>query len=161
MDSVAGTDSAGASSSLSDTLTSAGHDAVEVHAVDTNTRVVLDTQIDVFVDTESEVSALREVPLPQFVFLDLESTLQDFLGLGSTDGDVDGNLFVTTDTEGSDGVAGLAVDWGLTRQLLEHLGGTGKSVTRFTDTDVEHKLLDAEFPHDIGGFVGHCECWIW
>lgn len=28
--------------------------------------------------------------------------------LGASDSDVDGNLFVTTDTKGSDGVAGLA-----------------------------------------------------
>jgi hypothetical protein len=34
--------------------------------------------------------------------------------LGATDGDVDSNLFVTTDTEGTDGVTGLA--W---RNLLE------------------------------------------
>jgi len=72
---------------------------------------------------------------------------------------VDGNLFVTTDTERSDGVSGLAVNWSLTGQLLEHLGGTGKSVTRFTDTDVENELLDAEFPHNVGGLFRHCGCY--
>ena len=84
------------------------HAAVEVHAVNTNARVVLDTQVNVLADTEAEVAGLGEVPLPQFVFLDLEATLENLLGLGATDGDVDSNLFVTTDTEGTDGVAGLA-----------------------------------------------------
>lgn len=59
-------------------------------------------------DTETEVASLREVTLAELVFLDLQSTLQDLLGLWSADGDVNGNLLVTTDTEGSDGVAGLA-----------------------------------------------------
>lgn len=59
-------------------------------------------------DTETEVASLREVALAELVFLDLQSTLQDLFGLGTTDGDVNSDLFVTTDTEGSDGVAGLA-----------------------------------------------------
>ena len=84
------------------------HAAVEVHAVDTNVGVVLDTKIDVLADTEAEVTGLGEVALPQLVFLDLEATLEDLLSLGATDGDVDGDLFVTADTEGTDGVAGLA-----------------------------------------------------
>lgn len=52
------------------------------------------------------------------------------------------------------------VDWGLTRQLLEHLGGTGQSVTRLSDGDVEDDLLDLQLPHGVGGLLGgvsHCE----
>lgn len=59
-------------------------------------------------DTETEVTGLGEVAFPQLVLLDLEATLQNLLGLGTTDGDVDGDLLVTADTEGTDGVAGLA-----------------------------------------------------
>jgi hypothetical protein len=62
----------------------------------------------VFADTEAEVAGLGEVALSQLVFLDLEASLENLLRLGATDGDVYGNLFVTTDTEGTDGVAGLA-----------------------------------------------------
>jgi hypothetical protein len=97
-----------ASATLGNTLTRSGHAAVEVHSVDTNRRIVLDTKIDVFADTEAEVTSLREVALSEFVFLDLQSTLQDFLSLWSPDCDVHGDLLVTTDTEGSDGVSGLA-----------------------------------------------------
>lgn len=84
------------------------HAAVEVHAVDTNRRVVLDSQIDVLGDTEAEVAGLGEVALAQLVLLDLQATLQNLLGLGATDGDVDSDLLVTTDTECSDSVASLA-----------------------------------------------------
>ena len=34
------------------------HAAVKVHAVDTNRRIILDAQIDVLADTESEVASL-------------------------------------------------------------------------------------------------------
>ncbi|GAO47189.1 hypothetical protein G7K_1399-t1 [Saitoella complicata NRRL Y-17804] len=127
------------------------HDDVEVHTVDTDSRVVLDTQVNVLLDTETEVTGLGEVALPQLVLLDLETTLEDLLGLGATDGDVNGDLLVTADTEGTDGVAGLGVDGGLTGKLLEDLGGTGETITRLTDTDVEDELGDAELAHGVGG----------
>lgn len=63
-------------------------------------------------DTETEVASLGEVALPQLILLDLETTLEDLLSLGATDGDVDSNLLVTTDTEGTDGVTGLACNRG-------------------------------------------------
>lgn len=110
---MAGTDSALASSSAGHALTGARHAAVEVHAVDTDGGVVLDTEIDVLADAEAEVARLAEVALAQLVLLDLEATLENFLGLGATDGDVDGDLFVTSDTESSDGVAGLAYEAGM------------------------------------------------
>jgi len=129
------------------------HAAVEVHAVDTDSGVVLDTQIDVLGDTETEVTGLGEVALAELVLLDLKATLEDLLSLGATDGNVDGDLLVTTDTEGTDGVAGLGVDGSLTRQLLKHLRGTSKSVTRLTDGDVQHELLDAQLAHGVGALV--------
>lgn len=84
------------------------HAAVEVHAVDTDRWVVLDAQIDVLRDTETEVASLGEVALAELVLLDLEATLDDLLGLWATDGNMNGDLLVTADTEGTDGVAGLA-----------------------------------------------------
>ncbi len=108
VDAVASANSALAATTAGDTLTRAGHAAVEVHAVDTDRGVVLDTEIDVLVDTEAEVTGLAEVALAELVLLDFEATLENLLGLGAADGDVDSDLFVTTDTECTDGVAGLA-----------------------------------------------------
>lgn len=105
---MGGTDPALGAAAADDTLTRAGHAAVEVHAVDTDTGVVLDSEVDVLADTEAEVAGLAEVALAELVLLDLEATLENLLGLGATDGDVDRDLFVTTDTEGTDGVTGLA-----------------------------------------------------
>jgi len=108
VDAVASTNSALAAAAAADTLTGSGHAAVEVHTVDTNRGVVLDTEINVLVDTEAKVTGLTEVALAELVLLDLETTLKNLLSLGAADGDVDSNLFVTSDTEGSDGIAGLA-----------------------------------------------------
>jgi hypothetical protein len=108
VDTVGGADLALASPTLGNALAGAGHAHVEVHAVDTvlrqpcplcrtivcglpNARVVLDAQVDVLADTESEVARLAEVALAEFVFLDLEATLENLLGLGTADGDMDGN----------------------------------------------------------------------
>jgi len=55
----------------------------------------------------------------------------------------------------------LTVDRSLTRQLLKHLGSTSKSVTRLTNTDVQHQLLDAQLAHGVRALVLsvrlHCE----
>ena len=41
--------------------------------------------------------------------------------LSAPNGAMNGNLLVPSDTERSDGVAGLGEDWGLTSQRLQHL----------------------------------------
>ena len=83
------------------------HAAVKVHPVDTNSRIVLDAQIDVLADTEAKVASLRKVLLSQFIFLDLEATLKDLFSLRTSDCDVDGDLFVSSNAEGADCVACL------------------------------------------------------
>lgn len=78
---MAGTDAALHATPAADTLTRAGHAAVEVHAVNADRGVVLDTEIDVLADAEAEVAGLGEVPPAELVLLDLEATLENFLGL--------------------------------------------------------------------------------
>ena len=107
-DLVGSTDGGSCTATLGDALTAAAHADIEVHAVDTDSGVVLDAEIDVLADAEAEVAGLGEVALAELVFLDLEATLEDLLSLGAADGDVHGDLLVTTDTEGTDGVSGLA-----------------------------------------------------
>ena len=105
------------------------HAAIEVHAVDTNRRIVLDAQVDVLANTKSKVASLREVLLAQFILLYLEPSLKNllclhvsshacshlkmiqgkfYLSLGSSYSYMDGNLFVTSDAEGSDRIPGFA-----------------------------------------------------
>lgn len=136
--------------------TGSAHDDVEVHTEDTDSRVVLDTEVNVLLNTETEVTGLGEVPPPQLVLLDLQSSLQNLLRLGTSDGNVGGNLLVPSDLERSDSVSSLGGDGGLTGKLFEDLGGTGKSVTRFTDGDVDDELLDSELLHrvDSGSLLG-------
>ena len=47
-------------------------DNVEIHTVDTDGGVVFDTQIDVFLDTETEVAVQTEVFATQLVLTDLK-----------------------------------------------------------------------------------------
>ena len=46
-------------------------DNVEVHAVDSDARVVLDSKIDVFLDAKAKVAGAGEVALAQLVLTDL------------------------------------------------------------------------------------------
>jgi len=154
VDAVVGTNLGDGTATLGDAVTGAVHADEEVHTVNTDGGIVLDTQIDVLLDTEAEVAGLGEVGLLQLVLLDLEATLENLLGLGATDGNVDGDLLVTTDTEGTDGVAGLGVDGGLTGQLLQNLGGTGESVSGLSNANVENELLEAQLAHGVGGLLG-------
>ena len=73
----------------------------------TDAGIVFDSKIDMFLDTEAEGTGVGEVAHLEFVFLDLESLVEDLFGLGASDGAVARDLFVTSDTEGSDGVSGL------------------------------------------------------
>lgn len=130
------------------------HAAVKVHSVDANCWVVFNSQIDVFADAKSEIACFRKVLLLQLVFLDLESTLENFFGFGSSHGDMNCNFLVAADPKGTDSVAGLAfraktmleVFWKklgmkkghtvygcLTTKLFEHFGRTSKSITGFAD----------------------------
>ena len=97
------------------------HYNVEIHAKDTNARIVSRTQIDVLLNTETEVTSFREVAAAELILLDLQPTLQNFLSLGATDGDVNGDFFVTADTERAHGVACFGGDGGLTGKLFEDL----------------------------------------
>ena len=45
---------------------------------------LLDSQVNVLLDTEAEVAIVGEVLLPQLVLLHLEAPFQDFLGLQVT-----------------------------------------------------------------------------
>ena len=149
------------------------HHDKEVHTKNTDTGVIPSTEIDMFLDTESKVSSLGEVPLPKLVLLNLETTFKNFLSLGATDGDVDGDLFVTTDTERSDGVSGFRCHGCLTSELFQHLGGPGQPITRFTNRDVcataklpqstKHKIVNAlitsfSIRSSFIGFVGTVFC---
>jgi hypothetical protein len=155
-DSVVDTNGSSASLSSGNSVTGSTNDDEEVHTVDTDVGVVLDTKVDVLVDTETEVTSLREVLGLELVLLDLEASLENLLSLGASDGHVDGNLFVSSDRERSDGVSGLGVDGGLTGKLLEHLGGSGKSITGLTNTNVEGELLDSQLSHGVGRGVSLC-----
>jgi len=121
---------------LCDARTGTVHHDKEVHAKDTDGRVVPGAEIDVLLDAKAKVASLTKVAPPQLVLLDLESTLQDLLRLRPTNRHVHRDLLVTTDAERPHSVARLARHWRLARQLLQHLCCTSQPITRLAHGNV-------------------------
>ena len=72
-------------------------------------------------DSETKVSGSGEVLLVELKLLDLESTLKNLLSLGSSNGNVNGDFLISSNSERSNGVSGLGRDRGLSSKLLENL----------------------------------------
>jgi len=83
---------------LRNPLAWASHAAIEIHAVNANGRVIFDTQVDMFADSKAEVACLREVVRAEFIFFDFEAAFEDFFGLRTADGDVNGDFLIATNT---------------------------------------------------------------
>ena len=113
-------DSAFASSSETNSASwSLKHD-VEVHTEDTGEGVILDTQVNVLLDTESEAAGIREISLFQLSVLDLETSLQDFISFVTSDCNMNCDFFVSLDAETSNGKSGSGRHWLLTGQIFKH-----------------------------------------
>ena len=76
----------------------------EVPLLSKKTHDLLDSEINVLLDTETEASRFTEIAAQQLVLLNLQSTLQELHGFLTTDSHVAGNLLITPDTEGTDSV---------------------------------------------------------
>jgi len=97
-DPMTGANPALRSPALRNTLAGPSHAAVEVHAVNADSRVVLDAQIDMLADAEAKVAGFGEVAGAEFVFFDFEATLENFLGLGTADSDMDGDFLIAANS---------------------------------------------------------------
>ena len=95
-----------------------------------------------------------EVLLSEFELLNTESSLEEILGLLTSDGDVHCDFLVSLDTESSDSVLGLGLDGGLVTEILKHLGGLGELITGLTSTEVKNELLDLDLSHAVIGLGG-------
>ena len=74
--------------SLGNSLSSSGENDVEVHTENTSVGVVLDTKIDMLIDTETEVTLSGEIVLLKLVLLDLKSVIEENVSLLSSDGNM-------------------------------------------------------------------------
>jgi|JI6StandDraft_1071083.scaffolds.fasta_scaffold03368_9 hypothetical protein len=108
-DPLGGTQARAATLPQADASASTSQHDVEVHTEDTGVGVVLHAQIDVLLNSEAEVSGVREVLLLELLVADLEAPIEDFLSLIAADGHVHGHLLVTLDAEASDGEASARV----------------------------------------------------
>jgi hypothetical protein len=142
-------DSSGLSLSLGNSFTRSGEDNVEVHTEDTGIRVVSHTKIDVFLNTETEVTGVGEVSLSKFEFLNSETLFEDGFSDFTSDGNTASDLFESLNTERSDGESGLRKDGLLLGQIFQDLGSLGELITSFTDGDVQDELGNVDFSHGV------------
>ncbi len=109
--SMLGSDSGFTSSSETDSASWPFEDDVEVHTEDTGEWIILDTQIDMLLNTESEVSSVGKVDFSQLSVLHFQSSFKNLISLISSDGNVSSNFFVSFNTEASDSVSSSGWDW--------------------------------------------------
>ena len=134
---------------------------VEIHTVNTGGGIVFDAQINVFCDTETKVTALGEVFRQQFKLFDTKTSVQQFQSFFTTDSHVASDLFISSDTKLSHGKTCFGQDRFLIGQLLQHFGGTCKSIPGFPDGAIDDQFLhvDGSVPsfsfycRHVGGFV--------
>jgi hypothetical protein len=97
------TNSASLSLSSSNTTTRTSKLDVEIHTENTGVGIVLDTKINVLLNTKTEVTRIREILLHEFVLLDLKTTLKNLKSLLATNSSVNSNLLITTNRERTNG----------------------------------------------------------
>ena len=117
--SMLGSNSWFASSSQSNSASWSFKDNVKVHTENTSEWIILNTQINVLLDTETETSSIREVNFSEFSVLDFKSSFENFVSFISSDSDVSGDFLVSFDTEASDGESGSWWDWFLSGQIFQ------------------------------------------
>ena len=121
-DSMLGSDSGFASSSKANSASWSFKDDVKVHTENTGEWIILDTQINVLLNTETETSSIWEVGFSQFSVLDFKSSFKNFISLVSSDSDVSGNFLVSLNTETSDGESGSWWDGFLSGKIFQDFG---------------------------------------
>ena len=126
---------------------------VNVHTMDTDIPVVLQTKVDVLLDTKAEIAGSREAPGVDLIVVHLESLVKDLKGLRTTNCDVRGNLIVTADAELGDCSMGTGEHGFLASQLLDHTRRAGNLITNRTWVDVDANLGNADITEDV--FGGH------
>ena len=102
----------------SDPLASPSQHNVEVHSEYPSVRVILDAQVNMFIDPKAKVASVAEVLLLQFIFLHLQPLFQYFQSLVSSHSHVAGHLLIPFDSEGPDGESGYREHWGLAGQVF-------------------------------------------
>lgn len=65
---------------------------------------LLDSKINVLLNTKTKAASVTEVPPKQLIFLHLQATLEKLHCFLTSDSDIACNLFITSDPEGTDSV---------------------------------------------------------
>ena len=94
-------DCAFASSSESDSASWALQNDVEVHAENTGEWIILNSEIDMLLNSESEAASIREILFLELSIFDFQASLEDLIGFITSHCYMDCNLLVSLDAEAS------------------------------------------------------------
>ena len=83
--------------SSGDSLASSGQDNIEVHAENTSAHIIFDSEIDMLLNTESEVALIREIIFLELVLLNSQSFLKELFGLFATNCNMHCYLLISLD----------------------------------------------------------------
>ena len=97
-----GSNSGFASSSQADSASRSLEDHVEVHTENTGEGVILNTEIDVLLNTKSKTSSIRKIGFSELSIFNFKSSFENFVGFISSDGDVSSDFLISFNTEASD-----------------------------------------------------------
>ena len=99
--------------SKSDSLASPSQYNIEVHSKYPSIRIILDAQVNMFINSKAKVTSVAEVLLLQFIFLHLQPLFQYFQCFVSSDSHMAGHLLIPFDSKGPNGESGYREHWGL------------------------------------------------
>lgn len=101
-------------------------------------------------------TSIRKVLLFELSVLDLESSFKDLVSFLSSDCDADCNLFVSFNTEASDGIFGSGGYWLLSWEIFQDLWSYiimrctfSKLITGLSYTNMQHELFDSDLSHGV------------
>lgn len=92
---------------LGNAVTRTTKDDINVHPINTGGWIVLNTEINVLIDTKAESTGIGEATFGEFVLLDFEGGLEDLGGFRTADCAPYRDLFISANGEGTDSVTSL------------------------------------------------------
>ncbi len=135
--------------SLTYSLTWSCKNNEEIHTVNTTWWIILNTKIDMFFDTKTEVTFFTKSTFWEFITNNSQCFFENFLSLITTDCNFTWDLLTSTNTELSNCKSWFTICWFLISKLFKNSCGLCNIITFTTNTWVDYKFFNFYFLHWI------------
>ena len=122
-DSLSNSNTVLTSFSLRNTFSVFFENNIEIHSENTSIWIIFYSKINVFLYTKAEISRFRKVSLSEFKFFDFKSFFQYFLSFITSNCHMNGNFFISLNTERSNSKSSLRSNWYLSCQIFNNFSG--------------------------------------